>query len=174
MIIVIKNHGDSIIQGVKVSYFNNEIFQNEFIFNDLTLNSGEEIELNFPEIENYNYGDIELSFLLEPLEVIEEIDYHNNRRMVRFKHKPIFELPYYESFETGINLDNWHIINSDFSRTWEIVETAGIENSDSSIYVNIFGYNPRDGQKDEFFQHPVPGSNPGFYFNYSSILRFPK
>ena len=165
--IVIKNHGDSIIQGVKVSYFNNEIFQNEFIFSDLILNSGEEIELNFPEIENYNYGDIELSFLLEPLEFIEEIDYHNNRRMVRFKHKPIFALPYYESFETGINLDNWHIINSDFSRTWEIVETAGIENSDSSIYVNIFGYNPRDGQKDELISPVINLSGDSIELDFS-------
>ena len=31
-----------------------------------------------------------------------------------------------------------------------------------------------DGQKPEFFQNPVPGSNPGFDFNYSSLFRFPK
>ena len=87
--------------------------------------------------------------------------------MVRFKHKPIFTLPYYESFETGINLDNWHIINSDFSRTWEIVETAGIENSDSSIYVNIFGYNPRDGQKDELISPVINLSGDSIELDFS-------
>ena len=35
-----------------------------------------------------------------------------------------------------------NIINTDFSRTWESIQTSGIENSDSSIFgVNIFGYN---------------------------------
>ena len=165
--IVIKNHGESIIEGVKISYFNSEIFQNEFIFSETTINPGEEIEIILPIIENYEYGDIELCFLAEPLNTIEELDYHNNRRMVRFKHKPIFELPYYEDFENGINADNWHIINSDFSRTWESVETSGIENSDNSIYVNLFGYNPRDGQKDELISPVINLSGDSIQMNFN-------
>ena len=109
--IVIKNQGESIIEGIKISYFNSEVFQSEFIFPETTINSGEEVEITLPVIENYEYGDVELCFLVEPSNPIEEIDYHNNRRMVRFKHKPIFELPYYEDFENGINLNDWHIIN---------------------------------------------------------------
>ena len=165
--IVIKNHGESIIEGVKISYFNSEVFQSEFIFPEATINSGEDIELTLPIIENYAYGDIELCFLVEPLNTIEEIDYHNNRRMVRFKHKPIFELPYYEDFENGINLDNWHIINTDFSRTWESVEASGIENSNNSIYVNLFGYNPRDGQKDELISPVINLFGDSIKMNFS-------
>ena len=165
--IVIKNQGESIIEGIKISYFNSEVFQSEFIFSETTINSGEEVEITLPIIENYEYGDVELCFLVDPLNPIEETDYHNNRRMVRFKHKPIFELPYYEDFENGINLNDWHIINTDFSRTWESIETSGIENSDRSIYVNLFGYNPRDGQKDELISPLINLYGDSIQMNFS-------
>ena len=165
--IILKNHGNTIIEGFKISYYNSEILEDEFIFSEINIESEEEVEINLPLIENYNYGDVELCFVVNPLNSIEEIDYHNNRKMVRFKHKPIFELPYYEDFENGINLDNWHIINHDFSRTWESVETSGIENSDSSIYVNLFGYNPRDGQKDELISPVINLSGDTIQMDFS-------
>ncbi len=166
-IINIKNHGNSLVEGIKFSYYNNEILQDELIFSDVIINSGEEVEINLPTIQNYNYGDAELCFIVEPLNFIEEIDYHNNRRMIRFKHKPKFELPYNENFESGINLDDWNIINSDFSRTWESVGTIGIENSDNSIYVNLFGYNPRDGQKDEIISPIINLSGDSIQMSFS-------
>ena len=165
--VIIKNHGNTIIEGLKISYYNSEILENEFIFSETNIDSEEELEINLPLIENYNYGDVELCFVVTPLNSIEELDYHNNRKMVRFKHKPIFELPYYEDFENGINLNNWHIINHDFSRSWESIETSGIENSDSSIYVNLFGYNPRDGQKDELISPVINLSGDTIQMNFS-------
>ena len=169
-IIKIKNHGNSIIDGIKISVINNESIINEFIFSELSIGAGEELEINLESIDNYNYGDVELCFKVESLNFINEIDYHNNRRMVRFKHKPIFELPYFENFELGIDLDHWNIINSDFSRTWKTIETSGIENSDSSIYVNLYGYSPRDGQKDELISPVINLSGDSINLSFSVSL----
>ena len=166
-IIKIKNHGNSIIDGIKISVINNESIINEFIFSEISIGAGEELEINLESIDNYNYGDVELCFIVESLNFINEIDYHNNRRMLRFKHKPIFELPYFENFELGINLDHWNIINSDFSRTWKTIETSGIENSDSSMYVNLYGYNPRDGQKDELISPAINLSGDSINLSFS-------
>ena len=75
--------------------------------------------------------------------------------MVRFKYKPSFNLPYYEDFESGVNPNLWHIYNDDLDRTWNSISTTGIINSNTSAYVNLFGYNPRDEQKDELISSAI-------------------
>jgi len=165
-ILTVGNNGNNTLSGFKISYFNEGLLEEEYFFEDEVINPNQEIEINLPPIDNFNIGDIELSFTIESLENINEIDYHNNRRMVRFKHKPTFNLPYNENFENGINYSNWNIVNTDFSRTWESIQTSGIENSDSSIYVNIFGYNPRDGQKDEIISPSINLTGDSILLNF--------
>ena len=165
-ILTIGNNGTNTLSGFKISYFNESLLEEEYFFEDEIINPNQEIEIDLPPIDDYNIGDIELSFIIESLEDINEVDYHNNRRMVRFKHKPTFNLPYNENFENGINYANWNIINTDFSRTWESIQTSGIENSDSSIYVNIFGYNPRDGQKDEIISPSINLTGDSILLNF--------
>ena len=89
------------------------------------------------------------------MENILEYDYHNNQRIVRFKYKPSFDIPYNEDFENGIDSNIWHIYNDDFDRTWTTINTLGINESNISAYVNLFGYNPRDEQKDELISSAI-------------------
>ena len=146
----IYNNSDSTINEVKVYYedYLNQSNSDSIIFEiNLVPYSSASIEL--PMIENNEYGDKEFSFQINTINPLNENDYHNNRKMVRFKYKPTLTLPYSESFQNGFLNNDWHIINNDYSLTWDTISTSGLSNNNISSYVNIYNYNPRSGQKDE-------------------------
>jgi len=153
--ITLKNNGINTIEGFNIFIESQSINIGPIIINEL-LNYEEEININLPTIQDYDFGDHEITFRVETISEITEYDYHNNRRMVRFKYKPSFNLPYYEDFENGINPNFWHIYNDDFDRTWDSISTGGLNNNDNiSAYVNLFGYNPRSEQKDELISSAI-------------------
>jgi len=153
-ILLIKNNGINSIEGINVFIESQSINIGPILINEL-INIDETISINLPIIENYAFGDNEIIFRIETINEIIEYDYHNNRKMVRFKYKPSFSLPYYEDFENGINDNIWHIFNDDWDRTWDSISTTGIINSNISAYVNLFGYNPRNEQKDALISSSI-------------------
>ena len=165
-ILTIGNNGNNTLSGFKISYFNEGLLEEEYFFEDEIINPNQEVEIDLPSIDDYNFGDIELSFIIESLEDINEVDYHNNRRMVRFKHKPTLNLPYNENFENGINDSNWNIINTDFSRTWESIQTSELKTVTHPFMLIFFGYNPRDGQKDEIISPSINLTGDSILLNF--------
>ena len=150
--IIVKNDTDSIIDNIIIEYINftNPEQTNAYNF-EINLNPNEELELDFPTIDleiNTYIGNQEFGFIISTINPLVEIDYHNNRKMLRLINKETYSLPYFENFQTGISND-WHIINDDYYRTWDTITTGGIENNNIAAYVNLFGYNPRLQQKDE-------------------------
>ena len=152
--LILKNTGNNSVNGFNV-FISSETINIGPIIIDEVINPDNELNINLPTIENYNFGDNEIIFKVETIEEIIEYDYHNNQKMVRFKYKPSFNIPYSENFEDGINTNIWHIFNDDFDRTWTTINTSGINGSEISAYVNLFGYNPRNEQKDELISSAI-------------------
>ncbi|MBJ04463.1 MAG: hypothetical protein CMP65_00990 [Flavobacteriales bacterium] len=143
------NHTDSIIPQLKVSFkeyaYNMDV--DSLIFNT-DLGPYEFTSIQIPNIEIENYGDNEYMFKVNTINSLVENDYHNNQKMIRFKHKPLFETPYHEDFENGIKENDWHIENNDYYRTWDTISTQSNMQNNIAAYVNLSGYNPRAQQKD--------------------------
>ena len=159
----ILNNTDSIIEYIQVNYkeyLNNT--EEESIVYEVNLDPYSNTSLELPVIDNNNFGDKEFSFQINTINPLVESDYHNNRKMVRFKYKPTYNTPFTENFQNGISSDNWHINNNDYTRTWDTISTEGLNNNNIAAYVNLWGYNPRSEQKDELI-------SPNFNLNGDSI-----
>ena len=152
--LILKNNGTNSVEGFNLYITSENINIGPIIINEI-IYPDNEINIDLPTLENYNYGDNEIIFTVETVEDILEYDYHNNQRIVRFKYKPSFDTPYNEDFENGIDSNIWHIYNDDYDRTWTTINTLGISESNISAYVNLFGYNPRDEQKDELISSAI-------------------
>ena len=150
-LMTILNNTDSIIDAVNIYYMDHLNDTEESLVNfEINLAPNNTIEIELPTITNTNFGDKEFSFHVTTIDSLIESDYYNNRKMVRYKYKPtIASLPYFEDFANGINNDNWHINNDDYSLTWEAISTGGLNTDNTSAYVNLYTYNPRAEQKDE-------------------------
>ena len=166
----IKNNTNYFIDSLIVFYKDYSIIsaEEDSIIIDVNLNSNELIELEFESITNNYFGDRELCFRIKTLDDLIESDYHNNRKMVRYKYKPTIELPFVESFQNGISNELWHIVNEDYSRTWDTISTEGINTNNISAYVNLFGYDPRAQQKDELISPNIllNSSSPQLSFKF--------
>jgi len=148
--IKILNNTDSVINEIEISYIEhaNQTEEVSMVF-EINLLPNSETDLELPIIDNNNFGDKEFSFKIVPMSPLEEIDYHNNQKMVRFKYKPSFDMPYIENFQNGISFETWHIDNDDYDRTWDTMSTGGLNSNNLAAYMNLYGYNPRAEQKDE-------------------------
>ncbi len=148
-IINIFNNTDSIIEEIKLFHIDymNEINEDSITF-EVNLPPYSSTNVELPTFNNTIYGDKEFSFRIKTINTLIENDYHNNRKMLRFKYKPTLNLPFIEDFQDGINNDYWHINNNDYSRTWDTISTGNLNNN-TSAYVNLYDYNPRSEQKDE-------------------------
>ena len=157
------NNTDSIITELQIYYREvlNDMTEDSILI-EIELNMNEIVEIELPTITNTEYGDKEFSFRIETLTPFIENDYHNNRRMLRYKYKPTLSLPFLENFQTGILNENWHLNNNDYYRTWDTISTGGLNNDNIASYVNLFGYNPRSEQKDELI-------SPNIYLTGDSI-----
>ena len=146
----ILNNTDSIIEEIKI-YYIDYLSQSEedSIISQVNLYPDQDINVELPTINNGDYGNKEFGFRISTISPLIENDYHNNRKMVRYKYKPTLELPFLEDFQNGISNENWHITNDDYSRTWDTIETGGLSPNNIAAYVNLYGYNPRAEQKDE-------------------------
>ncbi|MBF25653.1 MAG: hypothetical protein CMP49_03945 [Flavobacteriales bacterium] len=146
----IYNNTDSTINEIKISYedYLNQNNSDSILF-EINLLPYSSAEIEFPMIVNNDYGDKEFTFKVNTINALNENDEHNNRKMVRFKYKPTFTLPYFEDFQNGFEIADWHILNNDYSRTWDTISTEGLSNNNISSYVNLYDYNPRSGQKDD-------------------------
>lgn len=145
----ITNSTNSIINGLNIFYFDHVTNLGDSLFFETNLNPNENTEIELPISIISNYGNNEFSFRIQSVNNLIESDYHNNRKMVRYIYKPTYTTPFIESFQTGISANIWHINNSDYSRTWDTISTEGLNNNNISAYVNLYGYNPREEQKDE-------------------------
>ena len=126
----------------------NDLEEDSLTF-QIDLNPYENIEIELPIINNTDFGNKEFGFRISTINPLIENDYHNNRKMVRYKYKPTFELPFAENFQSGISNETWHINNDDYYRTWDTIFAGGLNTNNISAYVNLYGYNPRSEQKDE-------------------------
>ncbi len=146
----ILNNTDSIISEINIYYIDYaNMTEEDSITFAVNLLPNESSNIILPTIENESYGDKEYSFRVSTIDPLEEIDYHNNRKIIRYKYKPSIEIPFYEDFQNGITNTHWHINNSDYSRTWDTITTGGLNTNNVSAYVNLYEYNPRSEQKDE-------------------------
>ena len=64
-ILTIGNNGNNALSGFKISYFNEGLLEEEYFFEDEIINPNQEVEIDLPSIDDYNFGDIELSFIIE-------------------------------------------------------------------------------------------------------------
>ena len=162
--LTILNNTDSLINEVKISYMDhlNDDEESEFIF-EINLEPYTSTSIDLETIENNDFGDKEFSFRVETINTLLESNYHNNRKMVRFKYKPTFEMPFLENFQNGILSDAWHITNNDYNRSWDTISTGGLNTNNIAAYVNLYGYNPRAEQKDELI-------GPNIYLDGDSIM----
>lgn len=72
-------------------------------------------------------------------ETLEEVDYFNNKRYVELISNMPVELPFFESFENGIDSLLWTINNPDDGLTWDTLATSGLDSGMYSMYID-FGY----------------------------------
>ena len=107
----IKNNTTYFIDSLIVFYKDHSIIVSEedSIIIETNLNPDELIEFEFTNIANTYFGDRELCFRIETIDNLIESDYHNNRKMVRYKSKPTLELPFVENFQSGISNELWNI-----------------------------------------------------------------
>ena len=164
----ISNNTNSIIDSLKVYHidYSTDLYEDSIQI-ETNLYPNQNIELEMPIIINSSYGDKEIGFRIESAEDLIESDYHNNRKMVRYKYKPTYEIPFIENFQNGISFDMWHMYNNDYDRTWDTVTTSGITENNIAAYVNLYGYNPRAEQKDELISPNIllNSNSPKLSFN---------
>ena len=170
-ILHIINNTNYFIDSLIVFYKNYSLLNTEedSLIIQANLNPNETTEFEFENIINNYFGDNEFGFRIESLDTLLESDYHNNRKMVRFKSKPTITMPFIENFQNGISNELWHIENEDYSRTWDTITTAGLNLNNISAYVNLFGYDPRAEQKDELISPNIllNSSSPQLSFKFA-------
>jgi|TARA_R110002167_G_scaffold59586_1_gene168862 hypothetical protein len=148
-IVVVKNNGDSTISNIYFSYhLNNEALHYDTLTR--TLIPGDTVHVNLPTITAQTLGNYELLIKAALDTSINEIDFINNQRAVRFNiRETVSILPFYENFEnTQLDSSNWFIENPDVKTTWDTLATMGLMNSNYSAYINLYDYAPRQSQKD--------------------------
>ena len=162
--IIIKNNGDSIINGIKV-YF--KIADN--LEQNITINtpivSGQIDTVNLSTLSFNQSGLTEFFVRTEMLNTNAiETDVINNRRVSRFNYIPQANLPFNEDFEDGNVSQNFIIRNPNNDATWKADSTAGLAGSTVSA-VMPFSSSIDYNNVDELI-------SPVFNFNGSDSLTF--
>jgi len=130
--IIIKNNGDSIINGIKV-YFKIAANTEQNITINTSLISGQIDTVNLSPLSFNQSGLTEFFVRTEILNSNAiETDVINNRRVSRFNYIPEANLPFYENFENGNVSQNFIIKNPNNDATWKTDSTAGLAGSNVS------------------------------------------
>jgi len=171
--LIIKNFGNTVFQGnlkgtCQIVQDPNSL-QN-FQIPSLTLNPGQSQTLLIPVNVNPVAGANELWLRIFAEDTLNEPDWVNNEKTIRFWHSPMANFPFSEQFE-GNSLKEllWYVENPDKSKTWDITETSGQVYGNYSARMNFYGYSPQN-QKDQLIslQIPVPSTNDvALFFDYS-------
>ena len=162
--IIIKNNGDSIINGIKVFFkIANNSEQNITINTSMISGQIDTINLN---TLTYNLSGLTEFFVrTEMLNTNAiEADVINNRRVSRFNYIPEANLPFYEDFEDGNVSQNFIIRNPNNDATWKADSTAGLAGSTISA-IMPFNSSIDFNNVDEFI-------SPVFNFNGTDSLTF--
>lgn len=146
--ILVKNAGADTINGFHISY--GIIGQNMVLTDmDVVLFPGQEMSIVLPEYIATTGGMVELFFEAIRYEEVEEIDTNNNQIISRVSIKEQVAVPFTEDFEAlGFDASLWHSVNDDFSKTWELFSTSGLDESVQSARMNLYDYSPRSSQTD--------------------------
>jgi len=96
-VLTLSNNTDSIINQIKIYYkdYSNNTDEDSIIVTT-NINPYESVNVELLNITIGNFGDKEYMFRIAAINPLVENDYHNNQRMVRFKYKPSFDLPFIE------------------------------------------------------------------------------
>jgi subtilisin family serine protease len=130
--IIIKNNGDSLINGVKI-YFNIQNNSEQNITLNSTMSSGQIDTVNLSPLTFNQSGLTEFFVRTEILNSnATETDVINNRRVSRFNYIPEANLPFNENFENGNVSQNFIIKNPNNDATWKTDSTAGLAGSNVS------------------------------------------
>jgi len=132
--IQLKNNGDSILTQATVFYGQVNGIEQSFIWNGLLGPGASEI-INLPVVSMNNFGPVEFSFRVELDSSIQEYDFINNRRVIRFNHSSRSMLPFFEGFEQGIDAETWFRYNPDGDKTWDTIGTNGLVFSSTSAFL---------------------------------------
>ena len=170
----LSNHYDIVIENKGEASLSDFIFRvvlnNDTIFEDnlnISLNSNAFYTIPF-DIDLVDTNNT-LVFQIEK-QAVAEFNIYNNFRAYSITRLFTNSIPYYEDFEqmdsTFYN-SNYVMLNSDLSRSWDIVPTSGIDNSERSLKMRFAYYTPRLGQIDELlsggFDIPVTGNTYMFF-----------
>ena len=114
------------------------------------LEPGTSTSVQLPAITVSSIGYVELFVKSTVAGGAVEADSINNDRVFMFNHRPQFDLPYWEDFETG-NLHNgtWQVKNPDAHFTWDTVAVGGLDWSHYSVQMDFSAYTPIEGQNDD-------------------------
>ena len=151
--ILIKNQGRVTVNNFNAQYAINEILQ-EYVLENINLNPGEEMTLEFPEI-TLEDGDYEFDFLLvnPPGQADENPD--NNRAVINQRTDNFqVEIPIRETFDQGDpENQGWWIYNPGQDDTWAVVPAAGNGIDNNAIFIN--GYNYENVGEEDWLISPV-------------------
>lgn len=162
--ILVKNAGTDTVNSFHISY--GIIGQSMALVDiDDILLPGEEMNISLPDYIAETGGMVELLFKAIRYENVEEIDINNNQIISRVSIKEQVTAPFTEDFEAAdFNAALWHTINSDFSKTWELHPTGGLDESLQSARMNLYDYSPRDSQEDYLVGPRVEFPEAGNYY----------
>jgi len=159
--ITISNLGDSSLKSAKIYYqLNNENIYIQQWTGNLIKNQTANITL-LP-ITAQSQGNYELIIKIVNDSNVVEYNRFNNSKVLRFDIRKEKSLPYFQDYENGSLKDNeWVVVNSDLSTTWDTVTTAGLANSSRSAYIKLSDYSPILSQKDYMISpiFNIPDSN---------------
>ena len=142
------------------------------------LEPGSSTSVQLPDLNFSSIGYVELLVKSSVSGGLVEADSINNDRVFMFNHRPQFDLPYWEDFETG-NLHNgtWQVKNPDAHYTWDTVAVGGLDWSHYSVQMDFSAYTPIEGQNDDLISPVIslPQSEPAqlkFDMSYSFVHSF--
>jgi len=162
--IIIKNNGDSIINGIKV-YYKIAANTEQNITINTSMISGQIDTINLSPLFFNQSGLTEFLVRTEMLNSnATETDVINNRRVSRFNFIPEANLPFHENFESAAISQNFVVKNPNNDATWKVDSTAGLAESNISV-VMPFNSSIDFNNVDELI-------SPVFNFSNSDSLTF--
>ncbi|MGY6561629.1 MAG: S8 family serine peptidase [Luteibaculaceae bacterium] len=141
-------------QGASLSfYLNGNLLSTQNLTNTVEPFSEESFTFNLePHLAFVLPGRNEFSVVYERTATEpQDFDRFNNTFFWRFTTKEQTEVPFLETFENfnEFPVGKWTVNNPDNARTWVIRESAGLENSEQSAFINLAQYTPRASQLDD-------------------------
>ena len=141
------NRGSNPISEVEFSYEVNGGNSNSATWMG-TLQPGETTDFQLPQLTINETGDVDIAVFGTIAGSPTEYDLYNNHWRTRLNIRGAQQLPFVDGFENGFDEHDWYVDNQDDDVTWDTTSTGGLNWSNHSASVELYGYSPRSNQRD--------------------------